>query len=194
VGGELSKSFAAKALQTRYPVFDYKHKVHGTANLAAAFTIEAMRRDLVRCVSFSLGGLDTHNDNYKLHATTLQDLFNTVAALVRQLDVTPHPTRPSSKLSHHTHILVFSEFCRTPQLTLSGGRDHYPNNSAVGISPKFRGGRACGATDQDQLLPARSENKRALTPPDLLATFLSAFGIDPRRYLRDGEAQPNMLV
>ena len=59
---------------------------------------------------------------------------------------TRHAAR--QKLADHTHILVFSDFCRTPQINLSGGRDHYPNNSALVISPKFARGRSFGKTDR----------------------------------------------
>jgi uncharacterized protein (DUF1501 family) len=137
----------------------------------------------VRCVGFALGGLDTHNQNYKNHARTLQELFGTIATLVKLLD--------AAKLSDRTHILVVSDFCRTPQVNLAGGRDHYPNNSALVISPRFKRGRTFGKTDVEQLLPA---GDRPYTPPDLLATFLHAFGIDPRRYLRDGDIMPELLA
>jgi uncharacterized protein (DUF1501 family) len=152
----------------------------------------------VRCVGFSLGGLDTHNQNYKQHAHTQQEIFGTIASLVKLLDATPHPTRRNTKLSEHTHLLVVSDFCRTPQINLSGGRDHYPNNSALVISPRFVAGRAFGATDAEQVLPADanmgfSDGARPIAPPDLLATFLAAFAIEPRKYLRDGEVVKAML-
>lgn len=199
VGGELASAFAPQALTAAYPQLDYKAKLGGAGALSAAFAVEAMKRDLVRCVGFALGGLDTHNQNYKQHGHTLVEMFGTIAALVKLLDATPHPTRAGAKLADHTHILVFSEFCRTPQINLAGGRDHYPNNSALVISPRFKAGRAFGATDAEQLLPADSGLRfaggpRPIAPPDLLATFLHAFAIDPRRYLRDGEAVPELLV
>jgi len=181
LGNELKAAFTQKALMDAYPQFDYKARFIGAGVLAAAFALEAMKRDLVRCVGFSLGGLDTHNQNYKQHAHTQQELFGTIATLVKLLD--------QAKMSDRTHILVVSDFCRTPQINLNGGRDHYPNNSALVISPRFRGGRTFGSTDFEQLLPAGS-----LTPPDLLATFLHAFGIDHRRYLRDGDVIAEMLA
>jgi len=166
-----------------YPQLDYKARTLGQGALGAAFAVEAIKRDLVRCVGFALGGLDTHNQNYKQHAHTQQELFGTIATLVKLLD--------AAKLSDRTHILVFSDFCRTPQINLAGGRDHYPNNSALVISPRFKRGRTFGETDAEQLLPA---GEHPLSPPDLLATFLHAFGIDPRRYLRDGEVIAEMLA
>jgi hypothetical protein len=199
LGDDLKAAFTAKALTDAYPQLDYKAKFIGQGALGAAFAVEAMKRDLVRCVGFALGGLDTHNQNYKQHAHTQQEIFNTVATLVKLLDTTPHPTRHGAKLADHAHILVFSDFCRTPQINLSGGRDHYPNNSALVISPRFKGGRSFGKTDHDQLLPADSglkfsDGPRPIAPPDLLATFLHAFAIDPRVYLRDGEVVSEMLV
>ncbi len=195
LGDELSQAFTQKALTTAHPKFDFKARFQAQGALSAAFAVEAIKRDLVRCVGFSLGGLDTHNQNYKQQAHTQQELFGVIATLVAELDATPHPTRRAAKLADHTHILVFSDFCRTPQINLAGGRDHYPNNSALVISPKFRGGRSFGATDVDQLLPADVKSLgRPLAPPDILATFLHAFAIDPRRYLRDGDVIPEMLV
>ena len=190
LSNELKQAFTQKALQDQYPQLDYKAKFIGAGALAAAFSVEAMRRNLVRCVGFALGGLDTHNQNYKQHAHTQQELFGTIAGLVKLLDATPHPTRTGRKLADHAHILVVSDFCRTPQINLSGGRDHYPNNSALIISPRFRAGRTFGATDVEQLLPA---GETPLTPPDVLATFLAAVGIEPRRYLRDGDVVKEML-
>ena len=199
LGNELKAAFTPKALMDAYPGLDYKAKNLGAGALGAAFAVEAMKRNLVRCVGFALGGLDTHNQNYKQHAHTLQELFGTIGSLVRLLDATPHPTKSSTKLSERTHILVFSDFCRTPQINLAGGRDHYPNNSALVISPRFRAGRAFGRTDAEQLLPADAklafdDGPRPIAPPDLLATFLHAFAIEPRTYLRDGEVVKDMLA
>ena len=183
-------------LRAAHPEFDYQARFHGGTAVNAAFAIEAMRRNLVRCVSFAMGGLDTHAGNYRNHALVQQEMFDVVAALVRKLDATAHPTRTGAKLSEHTHILVMSEFCRTPQVNLAGGRDHYPNNSALVISPRFRGNLAFGKTDPEQVLPVAvrrfSDGERAMAPPDLLATFVSAFGIDPRKYFRDGEVVPEL--
>jgi uncharacterized protein (DUF1501 family) len=197
-GAGLKTAFTPQALAAAYPQLDYKAKNIGTGALGAAFAVEAMKRNLIRTIGFALGGLDTHNQNYKQHAHTQQELFGTIATLVKLLDATPHPTRRGTKLADSTHILVFSDFCRTPQINLSGGRDHYPNNSALVISPRFVAGRTFGKTDHEQVLPADaglnfSDGARPIAPPDLLATFLAAFAIDPRKYLRDGEVVKAML-
>ncbi|MDB4963241.1 MAG: hypothetical protein JWP01_3240 [Myxococcales bacterium] len=196
LSGDFAKAFRAPQLQAAYPQFEYRG-YQGASNVAAAFAIEAIKRNIVRCVGFSLGGFDTHGANQRQHALQLQELFGTIAGMVKLLDVTPHPTRRGAKLSDHTHILVVSEFCRTPQLNPNGGRDHYPNNSSLVISPRFRPG-PFGATDLEQLLPTDAgefaDGRRPIAPPDVLATFLGAFGIDPRRYMRDGEVVKALLV
>ncbi len=194
--GDFTNAFSARQLQAAYPQFEYTG-FQGAATVAAAFAIEAIKRNLVRCVGFGIGGFDTHVANQRQHGLRLQELFGTIATLVKLLDATPHPTRRGAKLSQHTHVLVVSEFCRTPQLNPAGGRDHYPNNSALVISPRFRPG-PFGATDREQLLPADAgqfaDGRRAIAPPDVLATFLGAFGIDPRRYMRDGEIVKALLA
>ena len=197
-GGVLGSTFDARALQSRYPQFNYKSVVQGNVAVGAAFALEAIKRNLVRCVAFSLGGLDTHTVNYRQHAHTLQELFGTLAIMLRLLDDMPHPTLAGTRASERTHILVLSDFCRTPQINMNHGRDHYPNNSALVISPNFKGGTSFGATDPEQLLPLDAgrfaDGKRPVTPSDVLATFLGAQGVDPRRYMRDGEVIKAVLA
>jgi hypothetical protein len=200
LASNLGNAFSAEGLRSAHPELTYKTRFLGPAPLDAAFAIEAMKRNVVRCVSFAAGRFDTHAANYKTQALGQQELFDLVVATLRSLDATPHPTKTGARLSDHTHILVVSEFCRTPQVNLGMGRDHYPNNSALVISPRWRSNFVFGATDTDQLLPratrafADTDNRqRAIAPPDLLATFLSAFGIDPRKYMRDGEVVRELL-
>jgi hypothetical protein len=198
LASNLQSVFTASTLQTAYPEF-FRNRMTFQAGSAvnAAFAVEAMKRNKVRCVSFAMGGLDTHNSNYRTHALNQQEIFDTVAQLVRYLDMSPHPNLTGETLGAHTHILVVSEFCRTPQINLSGGRDHYPNGSALVISPLFRSNFVYGRSDPDQLLPLPSgrfsDGMRPIAPPDILATFASAFGIDPRRYMRDGEVVRELL-
>ncbi len=199
IDDKLAAVFTQEAMKTAYPMFDYKIPSVSEGALASAFAIEAMKRNLVRCVGFSLGALDTHTANYREHGAMLTDVFGVIATLIKQLDAIPHPTLSSAKMSEHSHIFVFSDFCRTPNINLTLGRDHYPNNSALIVSPKFVPGRTFGKTDADQLLPAESGVKlagdpRPLTPPDLMATYLHAFGIDPAPYVRDGEIVKEMLA
>lgn len=196
--GDVRDAFIASSLQAAQPSFDYAGKYHGDEALGAAFAVEAFKRDIVRCASFTLGGFDTHIGNYQNHALMLQEAFDMIADLVDVLDATPHPFISGNTLSDHTHIFVMSEFCRGPMLNAAGGRDHYPNNSALVISPRFKGNFVHGQSDMEQLLPdsnvSTPEGDRPIGPADVLATFLSAFDIDPAAYLRDGVAIPELLV
>lgn len=197
LGGKLQEVFSVGGLQKAQPQFNYKARFASGTAVNMAFAVEAMKRNVVRCVSFAQGGFDTHNANYKTQALVQQDLFDAVAQFVRTLDETPHPTLRGKKLADTTHILVMSDFCRTPQINTGGGRDHYPNNSALVISPRFKGNFVFGKSDKEQLLPAHAkrfaDGDRAIAPPDLLATMLSAVSVNPRKYLRDGEVVPELL-
>jgi hypothetical protein len=195
--GNVQDIFSADALRRAQPDFNYRGRFAGPRAVNAAFAIEAMKRDVVRCVSFAVGGFDTHQTNYRTHGQLQQELFDMLATFLKQIHQTPHPSLSGKKLADHTHILVVSDFCRTPQVNRSGGRDHYPNNSALVISPKFRGNMVFGQADAEQLLPVATRefagHRRPIAPPDLLATFLSAFGVNPRKYLRDGEVVAELL-
>jgi hypothetical protein len=158
-------------------------RFHAKAALNAAFAVEAIKRGIVRCVSFAATGFDTHQQNYADAPLMYQELFDVIATLIDRLD--------TERLSSRVHVLVVSEFCRTPQLNIRDGRDHYPNNSALIISPRIRSNLVFGRTDPDQLLPVSvlggGEAARPIRPPDVLATVLRAVGVDPRKHLRDGE-------
>ena len=196
LGPDAGTLFNATALRAAHPGFDYKGRFQGNTVINAAFAVEAIKRRLVRCVSFVAGGFDTHSTNYRYHPLVLQETFEMLAALLRELDATSFDGG-GDRLSDHTHILVISDFCRTPQINLTSGRDHYPNNSALIISPRFRANTVYGRSDPEQLLPldsgSFSDGVRPVTPPDVLATFLGAFGVDPRKYMRDGEVVKELL-
>jgi uncharacterized protein (DUF1501 family) len=196
-GGSLADVFSQAKLQASHPEFNYRARFQAGTAVNAAFAVEAMARNLVRAVSFATSGsFDTHTGNNRSHALMQQELFDALAALVWKLDETPHPTLTSDKLSEHVHILVVSEFCRTPQINLSRGRDHYPTNSALILSPRFKSA-VVGQTDAEQLLSIDAASllgeARPLSPADVLATFLAAFGIEPRKYLRDGSVIEGLL-
>ncbi len=198
LGTNFESLFSPAGLRGAHPELKYNSRFTSAPALNAAFALEAMKKNLVRCVSFTVNGFDTHQQNYRTHALLQQDTFDLVAAIVKSLDGIPHPTKQGAKLSEHTHILVVSEFCRTPQINMNMGRDHYPNNSALVISPRFKRNFSFGKSDPEQLLPAPVkkfvDGERAIAPPDLLATFVSAFGVDPRKYMRDGEVVKELLA
>lgn len=184
--------FTPSYLLAQYPKFPTDG-----SSAYGALSVELFKRNLARTISFARGGYDTHSGYAQNQIPAQQNLFGMISTLIDYLDATPHPTLMADKLSDHTHIMVVSDFCRTPMFNLTGGRDHYPTGSALVISPKFKRNFAFGASDDEQLLPLPtgnfSDGQRAITPPDLLATFLAAVNVDPRRYLRDGEVVKELL-
>lgn len=163
---------------------------HAKAAINAAFAVEAIKKGISRCVSFSASGFDTHTDNYADAPLAYQEFFEVISTLHAQLE--------AQNLAHRTHILVISEFCRTPQLNVRNGRDHYPNNSSLIISPTIKPGVQFGKSHPTQLLPENvitdAIGKRPVRPSDVLATMLSSIGIDPRKHLRDGEPIPELIA
>lgn len=197
LGDDVRSLFDANKLKTAHPGYNYAGAFQRNQVINAAFAVDAIKSGLVRCVSWAMSSCDTHNSNYRNHGLILQETFEMLSNLIKELDNTFFDDAPTVRLSDHVHVLVISEFCRTPQINLSQGRDHYPNNSSLIISPKFKGNFRYGSSDPDQLLPMPSgtfsDGVRPITPPDVLASFLGAFGIDPLKYLRDGQVVKELL-
>jgi hypothetical protein len=188
--------FDTTALRAKYPEFGYDGPHQGSQAIYAAFAVEAIRRGVVRSFAFPMNSCDHHGRSYQNQGLLLQETFEMVAQLVRALDRT-HVAGSSDRLSDHVHILVTSDFSRSPFINFRQGRDHWPNNSALIISPRFKGNYRYGSTDGEQLLPKQSGTfeggTRAMNGADVLATFLSAFRIDPRKYMQDGEVVRELL-
>ena len=86
-----------------------------------------------------------------------------------------------------TVVAVVSEFGRTPKLNASAGRDHWPRAGSVLLAGgPFVRGMVFGTTD------ARGESPiaAAVSPADIAATLLSAFGIDPGETVRTPDGRP----
>jgi len=95
--------------------------------------------------------------------------------------------------------LNLTPLAQAPAHTLSGGeRRRAEITRALVISPKFKGNTVFGKSDPEQLLPMDAgtfaDGTRPVAPPDILATLLSAFGIDPRKHLRDGDVVKSVLL
>lgn len=115
----------------------------------ALMAYQALTNGISRCVTYKAArGLDSHDgENWRTrHGPRLQNGFNSVAALARLLDDTPHPSG-GSWLSRTT-IWCMSEFQRNPMLNASMGRDHYITNSALLLGGGLQGGRVIGATSE----------------------------------------------
>lgn len=161
-----------------------------------AFAAEAFRFDVARCVSFAQVGFDTHGGDHYLQGWRQQAAFDLLAALLEVLDRLPHPRLDGHTIGDHVHILATSDFGRTPLLNERRGRDHHATGSALIISPRVRGNFVFGGSDPDQMMPLDvpiGGRMRPVTPSDLLATYLTAFGLSASRYLSQGEIIRDVL-
>ncbi len=141
----------------------------------------------VRFVSLSLGGWDTHTDNFtKLSTKLLPELDAGLSALYIGLE--------QRGLLSSTAVLTTGEFGRTPKIndrSSEGGRDHYPRCMfMLAAGGKFRGGQVIGASDETASGPA----DQAITPDDVAASFYHNLGIDPKQEFDTETGRPITLV
>ncbi len=141
----------------------------------------------VRFVSLSLGGWDTHTDNFsKLKNTQLPKLDAGVSALLIGLE--------QRGLLQSTSVLVTGEFGRTPKIntrSAEGGRDHYPRCMCMLMAGgRIRGGQVVGESDATASGPANE----AISPSDVAASFYHNLGIDPKTEYQTETGRPITLV
>jgi hypothetical protein len=142
-----------------------------------------------RCVEVSLGGWDTHADNFEIVKSKCGELDRAASALIGDLRRTG--------LFERTIVLLASEFGRTPSINDRGGRDHFPQVfSAVIGGGGLAAGRLVGGSDG-----GRAVGERAVRVGELHATLCAALGIDyaesnvapdlrPFRIVKDVTARP----
>ncbi len=128
----------------------------------------------VRFVTITLGGWDTHSDNFtKLSSNLLPQLDAGLAGLFNGLE--------SKGLLNSTTVMVSGEFGRTPKIntrSAEGGRDHYPRCMfmLMGGGP-VAGGQVIGESDEK----AAGPKHELIKPEDVAATFYRTLGIDHRK-------------
>ncbi len=122
----------------------------------------------VRFVEVTLDGWDTHTDN-----------FTQVEALCKQLDpslATLTADLATRGLLDTTLVMCMGEFGRTPTINPQTGRDHWSEAfSMVLAGGGIKGGQAIGKSDDK----GEQVKDKPVTIPDLYASVLTAFGIDP---------------
>ncbi|HVR87552.1 MAG TPA: DUF1501 domain-containing protein, partial [Planctomycetota bacterium] len=119
-------------------------------------------------VEVSLGGWDTHVDNFKSLEPLLGTLDLGFSGLLEDL-------RRRGMLSS-TLVAWMGEFGRTPLINRQMGRDHYGQAFTVALAGGgIAGGRVVGKTDRDGFEIVQDP----VAVPDLFATILRAMGSDP---------------
>jgi len=94
-------------------------------------------------------------------------------------------------LLESTLVIVIGEFGRSPIMTKTAGRDHWPGvMSFLMAGGGVRGGQVIGATDRR----GGSIQERPLGPGDLAATVFKHLGIDPAAQWMNPSGRPITLV
>ncbi len=122
----------------------------------------------VRCVEVTLGGWDTHVNNYKTHRELADTLDPALSALLADLR--------DRELLDKTIVVCGGEFGRTPQINRLEGRDHWPHGFSMLLAGgRIRRGLVIGETDPEGGKTVEDPQSVA----DIHATVLTALGIDP---------------
>lgn len=141
----------------------------------------------VRFVTLTLGGWDTHRDNFTaLRDRQLPKLDVGLAALLNGLE--------EKGLLESTAVYVTGEFGRTPKIntrTDEGGRDHYPRAMFMLLAGGgVRGGQVVGESDEKATLP----KGKGFSPDDVAATYYHALGIDHTKEYHSNTGRPITIV
>ncbi len=124
----------------------------------------------VSFVEVSLGGWDTHQNNFARVKELSAQVDPAISALVRDLK--------SRGLLDSTLIVWMGEFGRTPKINSRGpkpGRDHYPRAwSTLMMGGGIKGGQVIGRTDKE----GAAVVERRVSALDFLATVCRVLGID----------------
>lgn len=138
----------------------------------------------VRFVTITLGGWDTHADNFgKLKSKQLPPLDEGLSALFQGLR--------TKGLLDSTAVFVTGEFGRTPKINDKGGRDHCPRAMFMLMAGgAIRGGRVIGASDDKGSEPVGTK----YSPDDVAASFYHNLGIDSTHEYETNTGRPVMIV
>lgn len=140
----------------------------------------------VRFTSITLGGWDTHQDNWgKLKGSLLPTLDSGFAGLLQALKM--------KGLLDSTVVYVTGEFGRTPKINTSrGGRDHYPRCMFMLMAGGgIKGGQVLGESNDNATMP---KDEKGFSPDSVAASFYHALGIDHSHEYHTNTGRPIMIV
>ncbi len=121
-------------------------------------------------------GWDVHNAGIEKQHELIRELDCAMATLMHDLE--------SKSLLDKTLIVITSEFGRPPEFDGGGGRGH--QGSAFSCVLAGGGLKHCGAFGETDEL-SKTIVKDPVSVPDFFATIHKALGIDPSKYLYDGD-------
>jgi hypothetical protein len=140
----------------------------------------------VSFVEVTLGGWDTHQNNFERVKQLSQQCDPAMAALVHDLK--------QRGLLESTLIVWMGEFGRTPRINQRGakpGRDHYPRAwSALMIGGGIKGGQVIGKTDKE----GATVVERKTSALDFLATVCELLGVNWKKQNNTPIGRPIRIV
>jgi hypothetical protein len=140
----------------------------------------------VSFVEVTLGGWDTHQNNFNRVRTLSQQVDPAMSQLVTDLR--------DRGLLDSTLVIWMGEFGRTPRINARGaqpGRDHYPRAwSTVLVGGGIRGGQVVGRTDAEGAVVT----ERPVSAIDFMATACRILGIDYTRMNQTPIGRPIRVV
>jgi uncharacterized protein (DUF1501 family) len=140
----------------------------------------------VQFVEVTLGGWDTHQNNFERVRTLSAQVDPAMSQLVKDLR--------ERGLLESTLVIWMGDFGRTPRINQRGaqpGRDHYPRAwSSVMIGGGIRGGQVIGRTDAE----AATVVERPVGTLDFMATVCRILGIDHEKQNQAPNGRPIRIV
>jgi uncharacterized protein (DUF1501 family) len=137
-------------------------------------------------VEVSLGGWDTHQDNFNRVKNLCGQIDTPMAALIADLR--------DRGLLDSTLVIWMGEFGRTPHINARGanpGRDHYPRAWTLAMfGGGIKGGQVIGKTDKE----GATVIERPTTAQDFLATVCELMGIDYKKQNETPSGRPITIV
>lgn len=135
----------------------------------------------VRFVEVTLGGWDTHYDNFTSVEARASVLDQGYAALMKDLE--------AKGLLEKTIVVIATEFGRSPNIVSehNSGRDHHPACfSTVIAGGGIQGGVKYGKSDKD----GRRPDEKPTTLQDLNATIAYGLGLDHSQVIYSPSGRP----
>ena len=137
----------------------------------------------VRFVEVQLGGWDTHQNNFSRVTERCSILDQALSSLLEDLD--------KRGMLDETLVVLATEFGRTPNVNVNGGRDHYPKAFSCMLSGGgIRGGQVWGKTDPE----GREVVEQHIGIPDFNATVAYALGLPLDEVVHSPSRRPFTLA
>ena len=137
----------------------------------------------VGCVTLSIGGWDTHGQNFQSLKKQLPQVDRGIANLIQDLH--------DRGMQDDVVTVMWGEFGRTPKINMNAGRDHWsPVMGAMIAGGGLKMGQAVGASTAK----AERPKDNPVSVPRLLSTIYRAMGIDPSMTFPNGAGRPMYVL